>query len=224
MAFLLKTAPIATSRFSPKNLRKIMYQSRLHEGDTYLAEAAECLVHFHGAINTSERLGWKMQFDRLRADRGRLAEFSFYSRSYSAQADALSRAEEYGINAKMLYDAVHKRRASMQGKHAVRTKPRRTSRSGSSSGNSSLSSNNRHIPTSQLATFSTVAVGDAYSTTRLSPQARKTSSSQMSAGRSLTGGYSPSPRYLETVGVFAPTRLFTESPEPILDIYDRNLC
>ncbi|KAI0949090.1 hypothetical protein AcW1_008790 [Taiwanofungus camphoratus] len=199
------TVPTPLGKSRP-NFQKLVYQSRLHEGDAYCSEASECLRKYEHRLRSHERLSWRARLDALNAERARLVEYSACCSSVGSQLEALSKADKYKSHAKDLFESLNKRYASLVAKSSNRAGPHGAT----------------YITTSNRRPESTVYCppgfsGASYSTTLVHKHnpimhQRQASGSSSSSSSSSRTDESVKRKVL-------PGRYLTDSPEPISDIY-----
>ncbi|GBE80550.1 hypothetical protein SCP_0302650 [Sparassis crispa] len=84
------------------NVEKVIYQSRLYEGDMYRAEAKGVMERCNARLPDDEDKEWLKMLEGLDTERESLVLFAKYT-SLASELAAVSKADKYRINAKVLY-------------------------------------------------------------------------------------------------------------------------
>ncbi|KAL6303551.1 hypothetical protein BKA93DRAFT_826602 [Sparassis latifolia] len=84
------------------NVEKVIYQSMLYEGDMYRAEAKEVMERCNTRPPDEEEKEWLQMLEVLDTERESLVLFAKYT-SLASELAAVSKADKYRINAKVLY-------------------------------------------------------------------------------------------------------------------------
>ncbi|KAH9892696.1 hypothetical protein C8Q73DRAFT_68958 [Cubamyces lactineus] len=96
----------------PRHFRKLLYQSRLHEGNVALAEARKLFNAFQRSLSHDTWRGFENELFRLEEQRQMFRPFSDYHHPHAAQREAVSRAKEYRRDANNLLVIVKERHAA----------------------------------------------------------------------------------------------------------------
>ncbi|KAI0358601.1 hypothetical protein OH77DRAFT_1421009 [Trametes cingulata] len=90
------------AKFRPRHFRKLVYQSRLHEGYADLLETRRLFGYMQQSLPLHVRHEFETTMSRLEAERSQFTSFSDFHSSHTAQHDALARADAFRNSAKRL--------------------------------------------------------------------------------------------------------------------------
>ncbi|KAI0335095.1 hypothetical protein GY45DRAFT_983520 [Cubamyces sp. BRFM 1775] len=99
-------------KIRPRRFRKMMYQSRLHEGNVALAEARKLFNAFQRSLSHDTWRQFENELFRLEEQRQGFRPFSEYHHPHAAQGVALNRADKYRHDVKELLATVKDRHAA----------------------------------------------------------------------------------------------------------------
>ncbi|KZT10861.1 uncharacterized protein LAESUDRAFT_353030 [Laetiporus sulphureus 93-53] len=221
MPSLPKNAAEIASSLKTRGSKKIEYQSTLHQGDSNMQKAMNYISQIADAITKQEALAWSSQFSRIKEDRPALSDqFEIAYKSWKLQHDAIIRAEEYRLKAVELAQSLEKRCTTILARPPVQTVPKKLAK-GRFSGDS-VAASSHHVPsplgirsivnTDGVISVQTYALNRNRRSTHTSPA---TGSQQTSAGPVLYDSHMGGNWHGEH-----PNRVFTASPEPIIDTYN----
>ncbi|KAI0663394.1 hypothetical protein C8Q70DRAFT_354777 [Cubamyces menziesii] len=96
-------------KIRPRHFRKLVYQSRLHEGNVAVAEARKLFNAFQRSLSHDTWRRFENELFRLEEERQRFRPFSDYHHLHAAQTEAVSRANDYRRDANKLLEIVKNR-------------------------------------------------------------------------------------------------------------------
>ncbi|KAI9067300.1 hypothetical protein FKP32DRAFT_271995 [Trametes sanguinea] len=90
------------TKLRPRHLRKLVYQSRLHEGSADLTEARRLYASFSTTLHPEVSRNLDGELRKLEKERETFLPFSEYHYSHRAQADAVERAATFRDRSKII--------------------------------------------------------------------------------------------------------------------------